>query len=69
LRLNYVSEGSRVRHASERKSFALHPMKKLRKHESSKFNDSSPPSAFSKGSKFTLYIFISEYAIIYIFIL
>ncbi|KAL9318779.1 hypothetical protein ACSQ67_015296 [Phaseolus vulgaris] len=49
LHLNYVSEGSRVRHASERKSFALHPKKKLCKHENGKFNDRSPASASSKG--------------------
>ncbi|ESW17081.1 hypothetical protein PHAVU_007G208600 [Phaseolus vulgaris] len=42
-------EGSRVRHASERKSFALHPKKKLCKHENGKFNDRSPASASSKG--------------------
>ncbi|KAL2325704.1 hypothetical protein Fmac_024762 [Flemingia macrophylla] len=43
-------EGSRVGHASERKSFALHPIKRLCKHEGSKFNDRSPASLSSKGT-------------------
>ncbi|TKY52397.1 hypothetical protein E2542_SST23919 [Spatholobus suberectus] len=43
-------EGSRIRHASERKSFALHPIKRLCKHEGSKFNDRSPASVSSKGT-------------------
>ncbi|BAT95211.1 hypothetical protein VIGAN_08189000 [Vigna angularis var. angularis] len=43
-------EGSRVRHASERKSFVLHPMKRLCKHENSEFNNRSPASASSKGT-------------------
>ncbi|XP_028182935.1 meiosis-specific protein ASY3-like [Glycine soja] len=42
-------EGSKVRHASERKSFALHPIKRLCKQEGSKFNNKSPASVSSKG--------------------
>ncbi|CAJ1977930.1 unnamed protein product [Sphenostylis stenocarpa] len=42
-------EGSSVKRASERKNFALHPIKRLCKHEGSKFNDRSPASVSSKG--------------------
>ncbi|KAK7344328.1 hypothetical protein VNO77_13801 [Canavalia gladiata] len=43
-------EGSRVKHTSERKSFALHPIKRLRRQEGIKFNDSSPASVSSQGT-------------------
>ncbi|XP_022633798.1 meiosis-specific protein ASY3 [Vigna radiata var. radiata] len=43
-------EGSRERRDSERKNFVLHPMKRLCKHESIKFNNRSPASASSKGT-------------------
>ncbi|XP_020225457.1 meiosis-specific protein ASY3 [Cajanus cajan] len=43
-------EGSRVGYASGRKSFAIHPIKRLCKQEGSKFNDRSPASMSSKGT-------------------
>ncbi|CAJ2628948.1 unnamed protein product [Trifolium pratense] len=41
-------QGSRARHTAERKSFALHPIKRLRNHKGIKFNDTSPVSVSSK---------------------
>ncbi|XP_004495853.1 meiosis-specific protein ASY3 [Cicer arietinum] len=41
-------QGSRARHPAERKSFAVHPIKRLCKHKGIKFNDTSPASVSSK---------------------
>ncbi|XP_057422765.1 meiosis-specific protein ASY3 [Lotus japonicus] len=43
-------QGSRVRRSAERKSFTLHPIKRLRKHEGIKFNDTSPASSKGTGA-------------------
>ncbi|CAK8572646.1 unnamed protein product [Lathyrus sativus] len=42
------NQGSRARHTAERKSFTLHPIKRLCKHKGIKFNDASPASVSSK---------------------
>ncbi|CAI8603626.1 unnamed protein product [Vicia faba] len=42
------NQGSRAKHTAERKSFTLHPIKRLRKHKGIKFNDTSPASVSSK---------------------